>query len=912
MTPTNLPGALTSFIGRGPEIEAVKRLVAGARLVTLTGAGGIGKTRLAVEAAAQSTDAFPGGVWLVELAALTDPDLVPQATLTTLGFNAQPGRTALESLAATLGRTPKTLLILDNCEHLVAACAALAHALLKDSRDLRLLATSREVLGVEGEVVWPVPSMATPDARGTPNESEIAEVDSVRLFAERAHAARPGFRPARDNIAVVARICRRLDGIPLAIELAAARVRTMSVAAIEERLDDRFALLTRGNRTSVERHRTLLAAVDWSYALLDDVDRRLLRRLAVFRGGFTLDDAQGVCAEDARGPGSAILDGVSSLVDKSLVVADEQPDRSMRYRLLESIREYAWDRLAEAGESDRMQRLHALHYFALADEAYDQLRGPAQAIWLARIEDEFENLRASFDWGLEQEPAKALQLAARLRRYWLVSQRLEGFDWLTRALAKRTERDELRAEALREASWRALFQGRFDAARSLALECLQLADDGAGTLHRGRALQALGLVTSLAGTDGHLERATAFFEQAETPLRESGDDETLAFSLNDQGLTLHFAGDSSAGRARVEEALEIARRAEDRLLIAPFVESLAIIEFDVGNHEKARTHWQECLVYVGELHSLFSGVYTLIGLARLAVVDGEPERCLSLFGAAEELAQRVGLAIDPELEPVVAQARAAAAAMLDAERADAAWQRGAAMSWEQAIAYARNGAPESEHDERFDRAGASAQSLAAGNAFIREGEFWTIGFAGRVVRLKESKGLHDLALLLRSPGRQVAAIDLASSPLSESSGTAGRRELGSSLEGDAGPALDAEARRSYRARLEELEEDATEAERMNDTERASRVRSEREFLLAELAAAVGLGGRARRMGDPAERARKAVTWRIRQAIDRIESVHPELGRHLRRSVRTGALCGYDPPEPTSWDISDRPRAAHTR
>jgi non-specific serine/threonine protein kinase len=314
---TNLPLQLTSFVGRGAEIDEVKRFVSESRLVTLTGAGGIGKTRLALEVAAQLLGEFAEGVWLVELAGLTEPGLVPEAVMNALGFMIQPGLTSTESLISMLGRR-SLLCILDNCEHVIEAAAQLTDTLLKHCPELRILATSRDVLGVGGEVTWRVPSMPTPDVQRSQTLDELRSCETVQLFVQRARAARPGFELNDDNAESVVRICKRVDGIPLAIELIAARTRSMSVKAIDERIADRFSLATGGSRLLLPRQRTLLATFDWSYGLLSEEEKRVFRRLAVFAGGFSLDAAEAVCMTDkGEDANQSVLQSLTSIVDKS-------------------------------------------------------------------------------------------------------------------------------------------------------------------------------------------------------------------------------------------------------------------------------------------------------------------------------------------------------------------------------------------------------------------------------------------------------------------------------------------------------------------------------------------------------------------------------------------------------------------
>jgi predicted ATPase len=393
--PHNLPSALSSFVGRKKELAEVRRLLEDTRLLTLTGPGGCGKTRLALAAADELVGTFADGVWLMDLAPLADSSLVPQAVASTLGLREQPGRWLTETLSDNLA-SKRVLLVLDNCEHLVEACAELAESLLLFCPELRVLATSREPLGIAGEVAWPVPSLSLPDLRRAPNIETLPRYESARLFVERTEAVKPTFAVTEQNAPLVAKICYRLDGIPLAIELAAARSKVLSVEEISERLDDCFALLSAGNRTALPRHRTLHATMDWSHDLLPEQERILFRRLSVFAGGFTLEAAESVCAGEHL-ERNEVLDLLSHLVDKSLVIVREGVVET-RYRLLETVRQYGRERL-DASE-DEVERRHADFFVGLAEEAEGELSGPDQARWLTLLQTEHDNLRAALSWSL--------------------------------------------------------------------------------------------------------------------------------------------------------------------------------------------------------------------------------------------------------------------------------------------------------------------------------------------------------------------------------------------------------------------------------------------------------------------------------------------------------------------------------
>jgi non-specific serine/threonine protein kinase len=609
---TNLPLQLTSFVGRGAEIDEVKRLVSESRLVTLTGAGGIGKTRLALEVGAQLLGEHAEGVWLVEFGGLTEPSLVPEAVVSALGFMIQPGLTPTESLVSLLS-TRSLLCILDNCEHLIGTIAQLTDTLLKHCLKLQILATSRDVLGVGGEVTWRVPSMATPTVLHAHALDELRRCETIQLFVQRARAARPGFELNDDNAESVVRICQRVDGIPLAIELIAARTRSMSVTAIDERIADRFNLATGGSRVSLPRQRTLLATFDWSYELLSEEEKRVFRRLAVFAGGFTLDAAEAVCmADKADEANQSPLESLTSIVDKSLVITQEVVGAGERYRLLEPLRQYADDRLSQAQEADSARRSHATFYLALGDEMYRELRGPSQVRWMALAAEDIGNFRACFGWALRHDTPAALQLAVALERYWIRSSPAEGLECLRRALELYTARDELRAHALYDATFWAWYRSDNDEARQYGTQCLALAQELKSHLHIGQALSALATVASSERPDGSLSQSLSLFDEAEQHMRAADDPEALARLLNNFGCTLYDAGDLVGARAKIEEALALARDRNDLWQIGGFLDGLADVEYASGETANAERDWKRELELSGQLGSRSTAAYALV------------------------------------------------------------------------------------------------------------------------------------------------------------------------------------------------------------------------------------------------------------------------------------------------------------
>ena len=544
--PTNLPTDISTFVGRARELGDLVRLLRGTRLLSLTGVGGSGKTRLARQAGTRVATTFDDGVYFVDLASLADPELLPSVVARALDVSERATETPADTLVEWL-RSRRLLLILDNCEHLVDACAALIAALLREAPDLQILATTREALNVPGETLWRVPPLSLPPEPGALAPEAMLTFDAIRLFTERASTVTP-FVLAPDNAAAVADICRRLDGVPLAIELAAARATVLSVHQIRDRLDDRFRLLTSGGRTAVARQRTLKATVDWSYDLLSDSERHLLKRLSVFAGGWTLEAVEAVCAGRGIDAGE-VLDLLSRLVDKSLVIVDDRPgDR--RYRLLETIRQYAGDQLLHAGEDGVMADAHACYYQALSRQAEPQIVTHDQVAWLDRLELEHDNLRAALNFSVGRGGTDALSLATTLWWFWLKHGHLaEGRHRLERAMSSTHEvPGTTEARALVGLVHLASFQGDAEGTRTLTAQALAVArragDDWAEAY-------ALGYSAVDALERGEFVRARALGIDA----RDTGQRATGPLAFQPLGLTSRVlgycalqGGDSRRGR----------------------------------------------------------------------------------------------------------------------------------------------------------------------------------------------------------------------------------------------------------------------------------------------------------------------------------------------------------------------------
>jgi predicted ATPase/tRNA A-37 threonylcarbamoyl transferase component Bud32 len=684
----NIPASLTSFIGRRRERAEVRRLFAAGRLVTVLGAGGTGKTRLALQVAADMLADEPDGVWVVELATLADPALVTPTAAHVLDVRETPGRALEHTLAETIG-SKTMLLVLDNCEHLAAACARLADALLRACPHLRILATSQEGLGVSGEIVWRIPTLSVPDVRPSlpPTKESAARFEAVRLFVERAVAAQPSFALTDANAPAVAQICHRLDGIPFAIELAAVRVKVLSVDKILARLEDRFQLLTGGSRTALARQQTLRAAVDWSYELLSPMERTLLDRLGIFTGGCTLEAAEEVCSWDALEP-DEVLDLLAHLADKSLVGPTQGSDGGMRYGLLETIRAYAQERADRAGATETLKTRHAVYFLKLAESAEPELQGPEQGRWLNRLEDEHDNLRQAIETAtLSRDPDVALRLCGALWRFWWIRGNWsEGRDRIQSALRLESvePRTLPRAKALRAGAVLARGQGDYDAATALLTESLEIAreqSDPAATaatllemanvandqdrledarrlyeecLRIRRAIddrRGIGLALhNLAVTAEALQRpqeATALYEEALALHREVGNRAAEASGLNGLGVVAHAQGDLERARASQELALAIQRELRDMRGIAFSLRELGVIASRRREVAMATRHLAECMeIYqaLGDRQGLATAMEACAGVAAAA---GQPERALSLAGAAAALREELDSPLSP-------------------------------------------------------------------------------------------------------------------------------------------------------------------------------------------------------------------------------------------------------------------------
>ena len=621
--PNNLPPQLTSFVGREAQLEEITGLIREHRLLTLTGVGGSGKTRLALQAAGSVIDRFSHGVWLIELAPVADSALVPQAVVEGLGVSVRGSSSVLENLESFLVQR-ELLLILDNCEHVLEAAAELTDGLLPAAPGLHIVATSREGLAVAGERLWRVPSLQV----GGEDDWEMAkESEAVRLFAERAAQVQPEFELTAESVAQVVNICRRLDGMPLALELAAARTRVLPVDQIAERLNDRFRLLTGRSRTAVPRQQTLLATVEWSYELLSERERLLFDRLAAFRGGFTLEAAEAVCGGDGLDE-FEVLDLLTQLVDKSLVVAQGGALGTGRFRMLETLRHFSLERLAARQEADQVRRRHAAYFLSLAEQAEPLLETAEMAEWLDRLETEHDNLRAALGWMLDAgETIGALRMTVALSVwFWYVHRHHEeAVEWHEQTLTAVDDApDNLLASAYAKASMHAYWIDRLDHTTELANEAIRLATAAGNSRAEIIARCSLARVAAQRSYD-----FVAALEQLNEALRlaeEAGDDIWISRSANVIGQLLDLLGRHEEAAVYADRSLEVAHRAGWPYDIGDAALLGSLLAFSAGDLDRALELASEFLTVAKSLDDPndIAGGYELLALA--ARLQGDPER----------------------------------------------------------------------------------------------------------------------------------------------------------------------------------------------------------------------------------------------------------------------------------------------
>jgi predicted ATPase/DNA-binding CsgD family transcriptional regulator len=792
----NLPAEPNSFVGRERDLAELALLLRAVRALTLCGPGGIGKTRLALRLAGEMAPGFPDGAWLVELADTGDPDLVPARIASALGIREEPDRPLAETLIDALSPR-RLLLILDTCEHVVDACAALVHQLLAGCPTVRMIATSREPLRVRGETVWRVPPLAVPAALDGVGFGELARHEAIRLFAERAAAARPGFALAADNAVAVARLCRTLDGVPLAIELAAARVRALSIEQIAGRLGDRFQLLATGDRAAPPRQQTLRAAVDWSYELLTEPEQILLRRLSVF-AGWNLEMAEQVCADEAI-PAGLILGLLAALIDKSLVTLEGELDGSARYRLLDTIREYAAARLAASGEEPAIRLRHAGYMLRLVEGTVDRafVRGdppwPVRVAMYRRIAVERANYRAALASCLDRRDAETgLRLCSGLRGLWVANGDVtEGCGWFDRFLGLDQEVSPgVRARALMLRAELAFEQQDYAAAGDCAQAGLDLCRASGG---RGAAggLRMLALASLRAGRP---EEALARVDAATAAARADGDDW-------EEGITLSTRASIIAGQGRLQEAQRTFEAALG-LLADNNGWGVAQTRFGLGGLARARGdlaaaagHYSSALAIYRQIGARPEIARCLAGLAWVALA----ERDLDLAAASLAESLQLSLAIGQRLAIARGIQAAAVLAALRDEPARTAILEGAALALLTALGHAPSATAEARSGQLLDSARRRLGEPAVAG-LLAEGGAMSADQAVRYAIAADRSGLAQAGPVPAGPVPGTAA---ASGPVAgeAATGEAGRGEMGGgeTARGKAAPGLAAARGGSFTA-----------------------------------------------------------------------------------------------------------------
>ncbi len=684
-TPNNLTQQLNSFIGRERELTEVRQMLGACRLLTLLGMGGIGKSRLSVQLAAEVLDDYPDGVWFVELAPLTDPRLVAQAVASVLGVKEEAGRPVMEALVKYV-RDKQLLIVLDNCEHVVHACADVAKQLLQSGPRVKVLASSRDYLQVAGETTYHVPTLSVPDPKKQVAPEELTQHESVRLFVDRVSASQPAFRVTTKIAAALADICHRLDGIPLAIELAAARARALSVEAIAARLGDRFRLLVTGDQTVLPRQRTLRALIDWSYDLLTANERALFQRLSVFAGGWTLEAAEAV-GSGGEVDRADVLDLLARLVEKSLVVMEIGGER---YRMLDTVRHYATEKLQESGIGAATRTRHLDHYLAFAETARPELAGPEQGTWLNRLDFERENLLLAHAWSSHADNGaqSGLRLVYAMRPYWFNRGLLSLGLRVTEEVLARADlqgRDDARCQALFSAGQISFVMGRDREARKYLAESLAIAGEIDDSRAAARILQPLGMACL---GEGDFAAAREHLQRAHQLAQEQGNKRELAAALGNLAMLRRMEGNFDAARPLYERTLALARELGDQEYIALALLNLAMVSILSGAKERARPMLRESMRIATEIGSQPAGRSALEVCAGLAAATDDWTSAARFYSAAEAQRGSIGLRRDPAdeafLSPLIARARQA----LSAKQFAAAEAEGRAFDPDAALATA--------------------------------------------------------------------------------------------------------------------------------------------------------------------------------------------------------------------------------
>lgn len=688
LIPNNLPHQINSFIGRDREIVNIKTLLDETRLVTLIGSGGVGKSRLAVEVGHQVLNEYSHGVWLVELVSLSDPNLLPQAVATALGIWELKGHNLIDLLTGFL-RDKRYLMILDNCEHMLDACANLARHLLTSCPSLTILASSREALGLEGERSYQVPSLSLPDEK-SPSLKSLAQSEAITLFIDRSQTSLPGFRLTEDNAQALAKVCRRLDGIPLAIEMAAARMNLLRVEQVANRLDDRFHLLTAGSRSALPHQQTLRGTIDWSYDLLMDKERNLFQKLSIFAGGWDLEAAEFVC-EGNGVKAYDVMDLIDSLVSKSLILAERQPGEETRFFMLETIHQYAREKFLESGNTEQVRQRHFEYYFSLMQQAhqtrYGDDKGFEVAKWLDQIEIEHDNLRAALNWIIVEKKAEsASQLIIVLNWFWnMHDHHQEAREWSYKVLAICTPGSRAYATILRIIGNQHFALGNYDQGRACLEESINLFQEFGETKELAISVQSLGWIATALG---EYDEARRLIERSLNLSQQLADKYEIAWAYLSLGELARAENKLDLAYQYHTQSLALFRDLDSKGPISIELSNLAFVILHQGNYKLAIELFVESLLISLKLGTKSHNAVVLGGLASVAQREGQAERAARLFGAAAAIHEDLGRAIDPGDVADFKEFQAATRADLSEQAFSAAWTEGQAMTLGQAIAYA--------------------------------------------------------------------------------------------------------------------------------------------------------------------------------------------------------------------------------
>jgi predicted ATPase/class 3 adenylate cyclase len=681
--PNNLPRHLSSFVGRREELDQLSRLLDEEILITVSGSGGTGKSRLVLQSAAENLERYPDGVWFVELASIFDGDLIPQTVASTLGIREGSGVPVDKALADHL-KNKAALLLLDNCEHLVEACAGFVETVLQAAPKLQVVATSREPLGIRGEAVFRIPSLPVPSPSQIRTTKDALASDAVRLLVERAKSIQPQFELTDSSAKFAVEVCQRLDGIPFAIELAASRLKVLSLKQIAERLNDRFTLLTGGSRTALPRQQTLRAMIDWSHDLLSQADKTVIRRLAVFVGGCTLEAAEEICHDDSFDR-LEVLESLTHLVDKSLVVHIDAADPP-RYRMLETVVQYAGEKLAESGEDYMMLERHAAFFSRFCGEVEEKLTGPDQLHWLDVIESEHDNIRAvlAFCRDHAEHVDLGLSLVGAIGRFWTVRGYLsEGRAWIDGLLsAAGPEQSENLATACRTAGQLAYWQGDSKAGREygeMSLSACRAIGD-----RRGETI-SLFRIGFAALAEGDLVAARTYFEQARELGIEIGDHAGLPHLTNALGELCLAERNIAEAKTSFLQALQLFESQGDRRSIAGVKKSLAMVALEQDQLDESLVHLREGLAIRRELNNETGIAVTLDCIGIVFARRGHFGKAILLLAAAHGLHASHGSRPEPSDAPRIDEVKQSADAALGFEQFDLLWQKGLALPLEDAL-----------------------------------------------------------------------------------------------------------------------------------------------------------------------------------------------------------------------------------